>query len=134
MRGVSLVFCLIGWLLVSCSKSTEYRLWGKWQLREVVSPTGVEQVDTVWYNFQNSLFLFQVYRPQSDSMQYCYGYNTVTNETEIQLDLISNPKPVAQFLPYTDWEDRQRTFRIDKLTGSELILSDEEQTYRFRKF
>lgn len=134
MRGVSLVFCLIGWLLVSCSKSPEDRLWGKWQLREVVSPTGVEQVDTVWYNFQNSLFLFQVYRPQSDSMQYCYGYNTVTNETEIQLDLISNPKPVAQFLPYTDWEDRQRTFRIDKLTGSELILSDEEQTYRFRKF
>ena len=134
MRGVSLVFCLIGWLLVSCNKSTEDRLWGKWQLREVVSPTGVEQVDTVWYNFQNSLFLFQVYRPQSDSMQYCYGYNTVTNETEIQLDLISNPKPVAQFLPYTDWEDRQRTFRIDKLTGSELILSDEEQTYRFRKF
>ena len=134
MRGVSLVFCLIGWLLVSCSKSTEDRLWGKWQLREVVSPTGVEQVDTVWYNFQNSLFLFQVYCPQSDSMQYCYGYNTVTNETEIQLDLISNPKPVAQFLPYTDWEDRQRTFRIDKLTGSELILSDEEQTYRFRKF
>ena len=134
MRGVSLVFCLIGWLLVSCNKSTEDRLWGKWQLREMVSPTGVEQVDTVWYNFQNSLFLFQVYRPQSDSMQYCYGYNTVTNETEIQLDLISNPKPVAQFLPYTDWEDRQRTFRIDKLTGSELILSDEEQTYRFRKF
>ena len=134
MRGVSLVFCLIGWLLVSCNKSTEDRLWGKWQLREVVSPAGVEQVDTVWYNFQNSLFLFQVYRPQSDSMQYCHGYNTVTNETEIQLDLISNPKPVAQFLPYTDWEDRQRTFRIDKLTGSELILSDEEQTYRFRKF
>ena len=134
MRGVSLVFCLIGWLLVSCSKSPEDRLWGKWQLREVVSPAGVEQVDTVWYNFQNSLFLFQVYRPQSDSMQYCYGYNTVTNETKIQLDLISNPKPVAQFLPYTDWEDRQRTFRIDKLTGSELILSDEEQTYRFRKF
>lgn len=134
MRGISLVFCLIGWLLVSCIKSTEDRLWGKWQLREVVSPAGVEQVDTVWYNFQNSLFLFQVYRPQSDSMQYCYGYNTVTNETEIQLDLISNPKPVAQFLPYTDWEDRQRTFRIDKLTGSELILSDEEQTYRFRKF
>ena len=134
MRGVSLVFCLIGWLLVSCSKSPEDRLWGKWQLREVVSPTGVEQVDTVWYNFQNSLFLFQVYRPQSDSMQYCYGYNTLTNETEIQLDLISNPKPVAQFLPYTDWEDRQRTFRIDKLTGSELILSDEEQTYRLRKF
>ena len=134
MRGVSLVFCLIGWLLGSCRKCTEDRLWGKWQLREVVSPAGVEQVDTVWYNFQNSLFLFQVYRPQSDSMQYCYGYNTVTNEMEIQLDLISNPKPVAQFLPYTDWEDRQRTFRIDKLTGSELILSDEEQTYRFRKF
>lgn len=134
MRGVSLFFCLIGLLLISCSKNTEEQLWGKWQLREVVSQTGVEQVDTVWYNFQNSLFLFQIYRSQSDSMQYCYGYNTLTNETEIRLELISNPKPVAQFLPYTDWKGRQRVFRIDKLTGSELILSVEEQTYRFHKF
>lgn len=134
MKHISYLIGLCLLLSVGCSRETEEQLMGKWQLREVVTASGVQQVDTVWYNFQTSLFQLQVYRPATDSMQYCYGYNTLSGESELALELISDPKPVELFLPYTDWSSRQRSFHIDKLSGRELILSDNGKTYRFHKF
>ena len=93
----------------------------------------VIQADTVFYNFQNILFMYQIYQPDSNSVLYRYGYNTV-NENKLTLELEHNPNTLDKFLPYTDWSSKTRVFTIEKLSGKQLILDSEGKRYIFRKF
>ena len=94
----------------------------------------MQQVDTVYFNFEHSLFMYQVYVPQIDSFRHQYGYNTVEDEKTLRLELENNPGPISKFLPYTDWSSAIQTYTIDKLGSKQLILSREGKTYTFRKF
>lgn len=123
-------------MTISCSNDTEDKLMGKWQLREVVSSEGeVQKVDTVWYNFQNSIFMYQIYDEALEShYRKSYGYNRMENDRELWIQLISDPNPVHEFLKLTDWKENPCTFTIDKLTRKELIMSGNGRQYVFRKF
>lgn len=124
-------------LMTSCSKDAEDKLLGKWQLKEVIDPNGdMQKVDTVWYNFQTSVFMYQIYDPSREDYDYrkSYGYNRVEEENRLWIQLIGDPQPVEEFLKYTDWPSYQRTFIIEKLTGKELVLSSDNKQYIFRKF
>lgn len=136
-----MIACLAALLLVAlaaCDRETETQLMGRWQLREVRSAGGtVERVDTVWYNFQTSLFMYQLYDASAGpagSYYSCYGFNHVEEEGRLLLELLPDPKPLAEFLPRTDWAAAQRLFVIEKLSSGELILSGDGKEYRFRKF
>lgn len=125
---------LIG--ILSCSKDTEDKLYGKWQLRQVVAADGQTQtVDTVWYNFQTSLFMYLIAFPSEGPEVYrnAYGFSTPQGDDQLLLQL-QDPQPIANFLRYTDWTSAERTFTIEKLTGSELILNSSEQRYIFHKY
>ena len=47
-------------LMAACSNDTEHKLEGKWQLQQVEANGDVIQADTVFYNFQNILFMYQL--------------------------------------------------------------------------
>ena len=120
--------------LIACGDSLERHLEGKWQLKTVEQNGQVETVDTVWYNFQNSLFEYQVYVPAIDSVRNMYGYKTLADDRHLELELVSHFITIKDFLPLTDWSSYKRTFQIEESTGSRLVLSSEGKTYTFKKY
>lgn len=122
------------WSLIACGDSLERHLEGKWQLKTVELNGEIETVDTVWYNFQNSLFEYQVYVPAIDSVRNMYGYKTLADDQHLELELVSYFTTIKDFLPLTDWSSPVRTFQIEESTGSRLILSSEGKTYTFKKY
>ena len=134
MKGMKYwIIAAVAILMAACNNDTEHKLEGKWQLQQVEANGEVIQADTVFYNFQNILFMYQIYQPDSNSVLYRYGYNTV-DENKLTLELEHNPNHLDKFLPYTDWNSKTRVFTIEKLSGKQLILDSEGKRYIFRKF
>ena len=136
MRKHKRMTALCGGLLslIACGDSLERQLEGKWQLKTVEQNGQIETVDTVWYNFQNSLFEYQVYVPAIDSVRNMYGYKTLVDDQHLELELVSYFITIKDFLPITDWSAPKRTFQIEESTGSRLTLSSEGKTYIFKKY
>lgn len=136
MRKLKRMIALCGGLLslIACGDSLERQLEGKWQLKTVEQNGQIETVDTVWYNFQNSLFEYQVYVPAIDSVRNMYGYKTLVDDQHLELELVSYFITIKDFLPLTDWSSSKRTFQIEESTGSRLTLSSEGKTYTFKKY
>ena len=136
MRKLKRMIALCGGLLslIACGDSLERQLEGKWQLKMVEQNGQIETVDTVWYNFQNSLFEYQVYVPAIDSVRNMYGYKTLVDDQHLELELVSYFITIKDFLPITDWSAPKRTFQIEESTGSRLTLSSEGKTYIFKKY
>lgn len=130
-----LVLLLLLLLLPGCDKDTDDKLEGKWQLREVIDGNNnTMQVDTVYYNFQTSLFMYQIYNRTTDTYAQMYGHKTVKEDNSLFLEIRYYAENLASFMPLTDWDSPERTFSIDKLTGDILILSSESKQYIFSKF
>lgn len=130
------LFYLLGFsslILLGCTPDRDTDLDGKWQLREVFEADGSSHpVDTVWYNFQNTLFMYQLSRENEDGTlkyEHCYGYKYKKPNRTISIELDNR-----SFLHHTDWTDTERTFVIEKQKGTELILSSEGKRYRFHRF
>ena len=136
MRKLKRMIALCGGLLslIACGDSLERQLEGKWQLKTVEQNGQIETVDTVWYNFQNSLFEYQVYVPAIDSVRNMYGYKTLVDDQHLELELVSYFITIKDFLPITDWSAPKHTFQIEESTGSRLTLSSEGKTYIFKKY
>ena len=136
MRKLKRMIALCGGLLslIACGDSLERQLEGKWQLKTVEQNGQIETVDTVWYNFQNSLFEYQVYVPAIDSVRNMYGYKTLVDDQHLELELVSYFITIKDFLPLTDWSSSKRTFQIEESSGSRLTLSSEGKTYTFKKY
>lgn len=130
----ALVALVLGLACGGCDNSLEQKLEGKWQLKEVRRQEGlVERVDTVWYNFQTSLFEYQLYVPALDSMRNLYGYKTLRGTDSLELELISYFNTTQNFLPLTDWSAPKRLFRIVEQRGNRLVLESDGKEYHFKK-
>lgn len=130
----ALVALVLGLACGGCDNSLEQKLEGKWQLKEVRRQEGlVERVDTVWYNFQTSLFEYQLYVPALDSMRNLYGYKTLLGADSLELELISYFNTTQNFLPLTDWSAPKRLFRIVEQRGNRLVLESDGKEYHFKK-
>ena len=129
IKKVITIFCLMA-VFFSCDRKGEDELEGKWQLRTVAEDGVTQQVDTVWYNFQGSLFQYQLYDTESESYSSYLGYKDLTDQT-LDLELMQSS---SEFLTVTDWTDMKRTFYVEKCSSSQLILSGDGKTYTFRKF
>jgi len=133
LHTILLTMSLLSVVFTSCSKDDNSRLEGKWQMQTVESNGVTEKVDTIYYNFQTSLFQYQIYNPNTDSMRHSYGFKVLDNNI-LSLELTAYPNPTGTFLPHTDWESTKRDFYIERLTNSTLILKSEDKKYTFRKF
>ncbi|MCL1934182.1 MAG: lipocalin-like domain-containing protein [Candidatus Azobacteroides sp.] len=123
--------------LISCDKlfisvsGKEVDLQGKWQM---------DDADTVYYNFQNSLFQYQIYL-KKDGMSQVFGYYTLYGDTALDLRLL---KEYASFpLDYLGWDTLYsstgqdtifKVFEIIKFTNKELILHSNSGKMSFHKF
>lgn len=131
------LLAIISLLLVitSCEPDRGDKFDGKWQLKKVVQADGtVNAVDTVWYNFQNTLFMYQLYEPANDNYRHIYGFKDREGDDLLLLKMNPDPVSVESFLPFTDWETDTRSFSVTKCSGGELILNSEGAAYHFRKF
>lgn len=129
------IISVIAVMMMGCEPDRGDKLDGKWLLKEVVHTDGtVNAVDTVWYNFQNTLFMYQLYETENNSYRHIYALKTWEDDDHILLELQSDPVSVESFLPYTDWESDTRTFKVEDCSRSRLELSSEGKKYRFHKF
>lgn len=125
---ILLAFGLMCLSVMSCSKDEETELDGKWQLQQIAQNGEVQHTDTIFYNFQNTLFMYQTYSPSTDVYRKSYGYKAQQG-SELSLEILS-----IDFLPFTDWSSVKRTFTIEKHDRKQLILVSDGKTYTFRKF
>ena len=133
MKNLIAITCFVV-ALVSCNK-VEHKLEGKWQLKTVEANGVVQTVDTVWYNFQTSLFEYQLYDPAKDVYRTNFGYKTLEGDTRLDLELvIYGGTPLEQFMRYTDWTSPKQTFTIEQSSVTNLVMSCEGRTYTFKKF
>ncbi len=121
-------------ILAACNDDIEHKLEGKWQLQQVEADGEVIQADTVFYNFQNILFMYQVYIPDSNKYVLQHGFNTLGEDNQMTLEFSNDPRQAEKFLPYTDWKSKTRTFTIEESNRKHLILNSEGKRYTFRKF
>lgn len=121
-------------ILAACNDDIEHKLEGKWQLLQVEVDGEVILADTVFYNFQNILFMCQVYIPAADSFAVQYGFTTLKEEKQLTVELSDVPRPAAEYLKNIDWKETVRTFTIEESNRKHLILNSEGKRYTFRKF
>jgi hypothetical protein len=137
MRKVIFWVVCIFFFLVSCDeiilkvKGKEADLQGKWQM---------DNADTVYYNFQKSLFMYQI-RQKKDHISSAYGYYILHGDTAIDLKLLTEYS--SDNLDHLGWDtlyaaNRQDTvfksFKIEKLTNKKLVLSTDGKVVSFHKF
>ena len=123
--------------LISCDSifvhisGKEADLQGKWQM---------DNADTVYYNFQNDLFLYQIYRKKG-AMSSVNGYYVLYGDTVLDLRLLREYS--SSSLDYLGWDTLFsstgrdtifKTFKIEKLTNKQLILNSNNGKMSFHKF
>lgn len=124
---------IIGCIVLNACDSYTTDFEGKWQLTEVESADSVIQVDTVWYNYQTSIFQYQIYDRSTDEYLVVYGYHAYEDE-ELSIELFQSTELEKAFLSRTDWFSAQRVFTVEKLSGKQMILTDDGKRYIFRKY
>ena len=128
------ICCLI--LLSSCDKifvdisGKEADLQGKWK---------VDNVDSVYYNFQSSLFQYQIYQ-QKEAMSMAYG-NYTLYDTALDIRLLSEHTVIS--LDHLKWDTLFsstshdtifKRFTIEKLTNKQLVLNSNNGKISLHKF
>ena len=132
-KRIGLLISLLAIFLWSACDSHTTEFEGKWQLAEIECAGDVTPVDTVWYNFQTSLFQYQIYDRTTDQYLAVHGYHTYENGI-LSLDLFQSTEDERNFLERTDWDSAQRSFSVEEISREKLILSDDGKRYIFRKF
>ena len=133
---IFLVICSV-FFFGSCDKiflgveGKDADLQGKWQM---------DNADTVYYNFQNNLFQYQIYL-EKDQMSAVYGYYILHGDTAIDLQLLR--ENVSFSLDYLKWDTLYasngpdticKLFTIKQLTSKKLVLSSDNGDISFHKF
>ena len=123
--------------LASCVKifvhvsGTAADIQGKWQM---------ENADSVYYNFQNNLFQYQIYL-KPNVMSQAYGFYYVHGDTGLELRLLKELSTVS--LDHLEWDTRYsatgqdtvvQTFIIEKVTRTQLVLQSDKGKMSFHKF
>jgi hypothetical protein len=116
-------------------KGKEAELQGKWRM---------ESVDTIFFNFQNKLFQYQIYNHQDDRFDYTFGYYQLLDDTAINIEIQLNNNIYIPFdeLKWDTVPDLKETyknkifkqFEIKTITNKKLILSTEGHELSFHKF
>lgn len=125
---------LIGYFLMSCDKSTDDELTGKWQLESCeISAGDFRQADSVFYNFDRGVFRLQVVESfrLKDSR---FGMYTLYGDS-LYMELTDPAYRDKETLKlYYGWTDVSRRFLIREVGRKRLQLSCGDTLYLFRKF
>ena len=135
-KNIVLLLLFIGFTVISCSDDFKIKkLDGKWKLKYIESADGaIHPVDTVFYNFLNSLFTYQLYNSTNDSYYQWGGFKTEEDKSSFCLEFDPEGEDPSLFLHNTDWEKASRVFTIEKHTVKTLILKSDGKRYTFQSF
>jgi hypothetical protein len=134
MKQITVCLGVLSLFLASCSSDVGDRLEGKWQLQQVETAGQVQKADTVFYNFQTSLFMYQIYDPDTETFTSCYGFKMMETKNQVMLELTNYSISLNKFLPQTDWASPSRRFLVEEVTDRRLVLKGDEKRYVFRRF
>ncbi len=129
-------FCcsfLLTLLLSACHKEPADLLEGKWQLRTEIMNGSLLSVDTLFYNFDNRVFMIQNNNVKTGYNIGLFGEYTLLDDS-LKLTVVD-----TDYLPQLHsyrWSENvaQRTFSIVDLTASKLTLRDNHSVLIFRKY
>ena len=123
--------------MVSCDKlfvgvsGKEVDLQGKWQM---------DNADSVYYNFQNSIFQYQIYITENN-LSDVFGYYTLFEDNVLELRLLREYASIQ--LDHLGWDTLYsvtgqdtifKKFTINKFTKKQLILQSDKEKISFHKF
>ena len=130
------VICILS-LLSSCDKlfvgisGKEADLQGKWQM---------DGADSVYFNFQNSLFLYQIYE-KKDVLSQAFGYYTLYKDSGLDLRLLREYSSISldhlgwdTLVSITGQDTLYKAFKIEGFTKNKIVLSSEDKKISLHKF
>ncbi len=140
MRIILSIIAFFLIIITSCdeifthSKGLQLEFDGKWQLQSMEFADGTtSEVDTIYYNFQNYLFRYQIYL-KKDEIFWVDGHAQLIGDTSIVINLDGANYSKKFFLPHIGWKDSTRTYKIETIEKNRLILNYEHVKYNFHKF
>lgn len=124
-KGICLVCALL--LLTACGKMYEYKhLDGMWQMRHIAyEEGGTSEPENSYYSFQRHVINVR----NMDSGE-CFGIFRYTDDS---LHVSFQGASVDAMGAY-GMNDTVQHFRVEKLTGSQLILKSDYARLEFRKY
>ncbi|MDL2212838.1 lipocalin-like domain-containing protein [Bacteroides sp. OttesenSCG-928-D19] len=120
-------------LFVGCADD-DAKLTNKWQLRHCVYSDGtLQEVGNVFYNFQKGSF--SAICLHTDGEYYTF-FGLYTLAEGILSISIKEPQEFEGevFDTYLGWENGQRSFVVEKLTSSQLVLGYNSNLLVFREY
>jgi hypothetical protein len=125
-------FVVAAALLAACVNG-ESDLTGKWQLREYDYADGsVMREDSVFYNLQKGVFSAICVGSRGETFTF-WGQYTL-KDGEICITLLPGSSKNPAFARYFGWDADERTFMVDRMTASNMVLEYDHTRYRFKKF
>lgn len=135
LRKILPFICFIPVLaFISCGGDyTESGIEGRWQLKEIVGPTGkTQKVDTIFFAFKRKVFEYQKLLTPTQYF-HCFGnYSHEKDSLYIYIDRESFEP--ADCDSCFDWDSYVRSFSIKKHNSSYLELESKEGVFFLRKY
>lgn len=130
-QWLNVLFLPLLFVASSC-KDDESKLENKWQLRQIQQVGGqVQQVDSVFYNFQKGSFSAICLLQDSSYLTFFGNYSLLDDKISI---ILLPDYEMEQVEEYLKWREGEQIFRIEELSSSVLRLSNEEISLIFRKY
>ena len=131
LGAIALLLFLMN-LFVACDTSDNKKIEGKWQLRRLeTADTIIQKVDSVFYNFQKGSF-------SANCLLFNGGYesffgNYILQDNKISINLLPEYQGYI-YDKYIGWKDWQRTFMINDVSSTSLLLQYADTIYVFRRY
>ncbi|MDR0895969.1 MAG: lipocalin-like domain-containing protein [Prevotellaceae bacterium] len=120
-------------VLTAACTNDEKRLENKWQLQQYQYSDGTTiRVDSVFYNFQKGSFSAICLLPDDTYRTFFgnYSFKGTTLSIVLLVDAVADP----YYERYIGWEQGKRTFTIEELSESTLLLTYTDIHYSFRSY
>lgn len=131
-KEILLIVGMLAVLLFACSNG-DGDLDHKWQLRQYRYADGsVKRQDSIFYNFQKGSFS-AICLLKNGSYQTFFGNYSLKGD-KISIILLPESVDEENYALYMGWENGERTFTVEELTGSSLCLEHAGIRYVFRKY
>lgn len=131
---LKIFFCFSVIVSIFACSDDEAKLTNKWQLRWYSYDDGTRvDVGNVFYNFQKGSFSAICLHSDGEYYTFFGLYTLKDNKLSVSIEEFENFEDPL-YASCLGWEDGKRTFTIESLESSQLILRYNEVLLTFRKY
>ncbi len=139
---IPLICIIIGF---SCSDDIDRQVNGQWQLKTIDENGIISSVDTIYFSFQRGVIFSFTHLRNPDEATISYGYVDYPSDHEIKISMdTTRNEPGGYFTIITKedlypfgWNESngfQQIFNVESIDEKNMVLSQEQVIYSFRKF